>query len=219
LLVWGTSKRQPGPATEFAQWAHFVTTDEFRWSHLVASIGGQTAGVVGTVALTALMLLRGAPVARSAIGLLLHLVGSSLMLTGFGIAAFAQPAIGELHRREPGLAKEMYDAVYSPAAFVVLLTGLTLFSFSTVATGSALRSTAGVPRWVGRVYAVAGPVFGVVGFLVGTFQTIGAVALATAAAVAAQRLRVGAAAAHRGSRAPGGQPLRRRTAQAAARPS
>ncbi len=193
LLVWGTWKRQPSPASEFGQWAGFVTTDAFRWSHLVVSIGGQTAGVVGTVALTALMVVRGAPTGRSAVGLLMYLTGSSLMLSGFGIAAFAQPAIGDLHRREPALAHDLYDAVYSPTAFVVLLTGLALFSFSTVATGSALGSSSGVPRWAARTYAAAGPLFGVVGFLFGTFQTVGALALATAGVVAARTLDPAAA--------------------------
>jgi len=188
LLVWGTWKRQPSPATEFARWAEFVTTEEFRWAHLVVSIGGQTAGVIGTAALTALVISRGAPVGRSALGLVLHLTGSSLMLSGFGVAAFAQPAIGRLHERHPVLAEEMYDAVYSPAAFVVLLTGLVLFSFSTVATGSALRQAAGVPTWVGRTFAVAGPVFGVIGFLFGTFQTVGALALAAAGSAAVLNL-------------------------------
>lgn len=201
LLVWGTRERQPSPGTEFARWAAFVTTDEFRWAHLVASIGGQAAGMVGTAALTALVVTRGAPVGRSALGLLMHLTGSSLMLSGFGIAAFAQPAIGDLHGRHPGLAQDLYDAVYSPTAFVVLLTGLALFSFSTVATGSAMRLTAGMPRWAGLGYAVAGPLFGVVGFLFGPFQTLGALALVAAGAVAAREL-----AAAPGRRAAAGAP-------------
>jgi hypothetical protein len=146
LLLWGTWERQPSPSTEFARWAQFVSTEEFRWSHLVASIGGQTAGMLGTAALTALMVARGASVGRSAAGLLLFLSGSGLMLAGFGIAAFAQPVVGQLYESRPRLAEEMYHALYSPSVFVVLLTGLALFSLSTVPTGSALASVLDVPR-------------------------------------------------------------------------
>jgi hypothetical protein len=191
LLLWGTWNRQPSPSTEFADWARFVSTDEFRWSHLVASIGGQTVGMIGTAALTALMVARGASIGRGAVGLFMFLTGSGLMLTGFGIAAFAQPAVGQLHQSQPGLAEEMYHALYSPSAFVVLLTGLALFSFSTLPTGSALASLLDVPRWAARLYTVAGPVFGVVGFLLDPFQTLGALALAVASAVAAIHLTVG----------------------------
>jgi hypothetical protein len=191
LLVWGTWKRQPSPSTQFAQWADFVLTDHFLWSHLIASIGGQTVGMVGVTALTALAVVRGAPIRPAAVGLLLYLLGSGLMLSGFGVAAFTQPAIGELHESQPAVATQLYDAVYGPAAFVVLLTGLALFSFSTVATGAALAASGGVPRWTGRVYAVAGPVFGVVGFLFGTFQTLGALALALASATTAITLNAG----------------------------
>jgi len=188
LLMWGTRERQPSPTTDFAQWARFVSTDELRWSHLIASIGGQTAGVIGTAALTALIVTRGAPVGRSAVGLLLHLSGSSLMLSGFGIAAFAQPAIGRLHATQPRTAEELYHAVYDPAAFVVLLTGLALFSLSTVATGSALTATPEIPRWAGRLFMLAGPLFGIIGFLFGTFQTVGSLTLAVASALAAVKL-------------------------------
>ena len=193
LLVWATWQRQPSPSTHFAEWARFVSSDEVLWSHLVASIGGQTAGAIGSTALTALLVVRGAPIGWSAVGLFLHLAGSGLMLSGFGVAAFAQPAIGELHQRRPGLAEAMYHAVYSPAAFVVLLTGLALFSFSTLATGAALVTAPGVPRWSGRLYALSGPVLGVVGFLFGTFQTIGGLALAAASARAAIALNPAAA--------------------------
>jgi hypothetical protein len=188
LLLWATWKRQPSPSTQFAEWAEFVSTDQFLWSHLVASIGGQTVGMIGITALTGLAAQRGAPIRPAGVGLVLHLAGSGLMVSGFGVAAFAQPAIGQVHEQQPEVAEQLYHAVYGPTAFVVLLTGLALFSFSTVATGAALTASGAVPRWTGRMYAVAGPVFGVVGFLFGTFQTVGALALAAAGATAAIKL-------------------------------
>jgi hypothetical protein len=56
-----------------------------------------------------------ASAAKPAIGLLPHLAGSSLMLAGFGVAAFTQPAIGRLHERQPALAEELYHAVHTPS--------------------------------------------------------------------------------------------------------
>lgn len=188
LLLWSTWQRQPSPSTQFAEWSQFVTTAHFEWSHLVASIGGQAGAVVGTAALTAILLSNGAPAGRTVIGLVSHLAGSSLMLAGFGIAAFAQPAIGRLHERQPALAEEMYHAVYTPVTLVTLLTGLALFSLSTIAIGSALLSLPGMRAWVGHTYAAAGPVFGIVGFVFGTFQTLGALALVVAGGMTAAAL-------------------------------
>ena len=54
-----------------------------------------------------------------------------------------------------------------------------------------MASVPELPRWAGRLYAVAGPVFGVVGFLLSPFQTLGALALVAATAAAALRLAVG----------------------------
>jgi hypothetical protein len=188
LLVWGTWERQPTPSTEFAEWSRFVTTDNFLWSHVIASIGGQTAAIVAAAALAALLLLRGAPTGRTVTGLVMHLVGSGLLLAGFGTAAFAQPAIGELHASDPGLAEIVYGAVYSPLAIALLLLGAALFGLSTLWTGSALTSLPEVPNLAGRLYAAAGPTFAVVGFFIGPVQTLGALLFVVSGVLVARAL-------------------------------
>ena len=188
LLLWGTWERQPSPSTELAEWSRFVTTDDFFWAHLAASIGGQTAALLATASLSIILLSRGAPAGRTVTGMLLHLTGSGLLLAGFGVAAFTQPAIGELHTEHPGLAERMYDAVYSPVAIVTLLVGAALFGLSTLWTGSALAALDEVPTVAGRLYGAAGPTFAVVGFLVGPVQTLGALLFLVSGVMVAKAL-------------------------------
>lgn len=197
LLIWGTWERQPSPDSELAAWSGFVTTDGFLWSHVVASIGGQTAAMVGAAALAAVLLVRGAPTGRTVTGLVLHLSGSGLLLAGFGTAAFAQPAIGELYSADPTLADQMYGDVYSPLAISALLLGAALFGLSTLWSGSALATLVGVPTAAARLYAAAGPTFAVVGFFIGVVQTLGALLLVVSGVLVARAL----------SRGPGGAAL------------
>ena len=185
LLLWGTWERQPTPSTHFADWSDFVTTDLFLWNHLVASIAGQAAAVVGTAGLTIHLLLRGAR--RTAVtGFVLHALGSGLLLAGFGVAAFAQPAIGALHAEHPQLAEDLYNDVYSPIAIVVLLSGAALFGLSTIWTGLAVKRLGIVPTWAAVLLLVAGPMFAVIGFFLGAVQSAGAVALLVGGAVVAR---------------------------------
>lgn len=184
LLVWGTWERQPDPTTQFGDWSEFVSTDEFLVSHLTVSIGGQTAAILGTAALTFLLLSVGAHARRALTGFALHTVGSGLLLAGFGIAAFAQPAIGGLQAEHPEIAQQTYDAVFTPLAITTLLAGAALFGLSTIWTGLALgRHVAPWARWA---YVAAGPLFAIVGFFIGTVQTIGALALAVAGTAVAR---------------------------------
>jgi len=101
LLVWtvflflGTITHQPDPRTDFAGFAGYVTTTEFLLSHLVTSIVGAAFGVLALFALFTFLALR----VRSrlaALGLCLAVVGNLMVTAIFGMAAFAQPAVGRL---------------------------------------------------------------------------------------------------------------------------
>ncbi len=186
LLLWGAWERQPDPTSRFADWADFVSTDEFLWNHVVVSIAGQTAAVVATAALTLVLLTAGARSGRALTGFTLHAVGSGLLLAGFGIAAFAQPAIGALHDEHPAIAQEMYDAVFTPLTITTLVTGAALYGLSTIWTGLALRSLTEVPTWARWLYVASGPLFAIVGFFIGAVQMLGALAFAVAGVVVAR---------------------------------
>ena len=47
LLFLGTITHQPDTQTDFAGFAAYVTTPQFLWSHLIASIAGAAIGSVG----------------------------------------------------------------------------------------------------------------------------------------------------------------------------
>src|SRR5262252_4912164 len=100
LLCVGTLKEQPHWQTQPAAWSRFVTTPEFLASHLVASILGAAIGALGMVALGAVLARRGHP----AIGLATMVTGvvaNVLTASAFGVAAFAQPALGRNYLAHP----------------------------------------------------------------------------------------------------------------------
>src|SRR5580765_3093009 len=97
LLFLGTITHQPDPRTEFASFAEYVSTTEFLISHLVSSIVGAAFGVLGLVALFTFLALR----VRSrlaVVGLCMAVVGNVMVTAIFGMAAFAQPAVGRLYQ-------------------------------------------------------------------------------------------------------------------------
>src|SRR3954471_18080419 len=93
LLFLGTLTHQPVYQTHFAAWTKYVTTDGFLISHLINSIVRAAGVAVAFVSLAITLFFRGAP--RLATGsLVTSLVGNVFVVAVFGIAAFAQPAIG-----------------------------------------------------------------------------------------------------------------------------
>jgi hypothetical protein len=51
MLFAGTPTHQPDAQTQFPEFAKYVTTSEFLWSHLINSITGAAIGSIGVVAL------------------------------------------------------------------------------------------------------------------------------------------------------------------------
>src|SRR5690349_14858329 len=93
LLVIGTLTHQPPYQTRFGAWSHYVTTSGFLVSHLVASILGAAIGVLGFVALAVVLADHGR-FRAALVGLVTTVIASIFLAAVFGIAAFAQPAIG-----------------------------------------------------------------------------------------------------------------------------
>src|SRR5438445_618602 len=91
------STRSRNPCTKcWRDCSRFVPTTEFLISHLVASILAAGFGILGIVALAVLLASRGS-VRLGVSALVTGVIGNTLLTSVFGIAAYAQPAIGRLY--------------------------------------------------------------------------------------------------------------------------
>jgi len=183
-LFFGTLTHQPPPQTDLAGWSRYVTTDEFLLSHIVFSILGAAVGAIGAVALGAVLIERGSArlgIAGLLTGVSANVIGSSI----FGIAAFAQPAIGRLYLS--GLtetAQEVYyDAAQGAPLLVVAGVFLVLIVTSFIVFGVGFARLHLMPRLPGIGYAVSGPLFAVIGFALDNWiQSVAAVLMTASAA-------------------------------------
>lgn len=163
LLFLGTLTHQPDPQTAFADFAAYVTTTQFLVSHLVASIGGAAIGSIGVIGL--MLYLQDSKVARRAItGMAATVAGNTLNSSIFGVAAFAQPAMGRIALAGGQNALDFYNQVYAVPLFGTAVVALLLFIAGGVFTGSAIAACGRWPRWTGWVYAVT-----TVGFVLSNF--------------------------------------------------
>ena len=176
LTLWATFEHQPDPTEQFTSWARFVTTDDFLATHLVGSILGQAIGILGAAALTAAVL-DGSGRTRAAItGFTLTVLGAAGLIAGFGVAAFAQPAVGHLELQSMTGARAVYDDVYGIPTLVTLIGGTLLFSVASIYLARAAVAIHGVPRWAAITFGASGPLIGILGVMVGPLQTLGSLA-------------------------------------------
>jgi hypothetical protein len=99
LLALSTLTHQPDYTTDFAGYADYVTSTVFVLSHLVASILGAAIGLLGLIALFILLASgRGSRLALA--GLVTSVIATVLTTSVFGVAAFAQPAIGRAYLQD-----------------------------------------------------------------------------------------------------------------------
>ncbi len=103
----------------------------------------------------------------------------------FGIAAFAQPAIGRLYLSgQTQTARDVYyDAAQGTPMVVVALVFIVLLVASFIVFGVAFARLELMPRWAGIGYAVSGPLFAVIGFALDNWIQSVAAILMTASAV------------------------------------
>jgi hypothetical protein len=106
----------------------------------------------------------------------------------FGVAAFAQPAIGRAYLAgRPEEAVAINGDVYGPPLFATALPGLLLFALGIALSGTAVARSGWLPRWAGVGLALGGVLFAVVGFLVGPIQPVGAALMAVSSGWIAYR--------------------------------
>ena len=183
-LFAGTITHQPPPQTDLAGWSRYVTTDEFLFSHIAFSIGGSVFGAIGAASLGILLMERGS-VKLGLAGLLTGVSANVIGPSIFGIAAFAQPAIGRFYLSgHQDLAPNLYlDAAQGTPMVVVALVFIVLLVTSFIVFGVAFARFRLLPRWAGIGYAVSGPLFAVVGFALDNWIQSVAAVLMTGSAV------------------------------------
>ena len=171
VTIPATLTQQPDADTDFAAYADYVTTTRFLVGHLVGSIGGTVLGILGIVGLA--VILAHTRVARAALAAAtVAIVGSGLLLPVFGVAAFAQPAIGNAAQAGLAGAQQIDSDVYGPMIIAVGVSAAFVFTVGLAWLGIAVARSGHFPRWSGWLLSLAGPFIGL-GFLVELAQPIG----------------------------------------------
>jgi hypothetical protein len=189
-MFFSTLTHQPDPQTAFADFAAYVTTNQFLVSHLVGSIAGAAIGSIGVIAL--MLHLQGSKVEGRAItGMVATVTGNTLVTAIFGVAAFAQPAMGRLYFAGQQNALDFYNQVYAGPLFGTALAGLLLFVVGGVFTGIAIAASGCLPRWAGWLYGVTSVGFVLSNFLLPAGMTVmSALLFAATIAIAWSAMRV-----------------------------
>jgi hypothetical protein len=182
LLFYATFTHQPDYRTRFGDWSRYVTTTSFLVGHLVGSILGAAIGILGFVCMSVLLIERGAPrLGLSA--LITAVVGAVFTNAIFGVAAFAQPAIGRAYLAGHGDAAALYNDVNGGPLLGMAVIGVLSLSTALILYGIAVIRTGLASKWAGWALAVGGPTFAILGVaLADIVQTVGAILLAIGAA-------------------------------------
>lgn len=132
----------------------------------VSSIVGLGLGTLGVVVL-GVLLPSGQRPKTAPTAMVAHLLGASGVFALFGLAAFAQPAMGRSFAGQTE-ARAWYDAVFTqPATLVPALVSLMIFSMAALTLGFALTAVPRVPWCAAIACGVSGPLIGALGVAVG----------------------------------------------------
>lgn len=186
LLFLGTLTHQPDPQTAFGDFATYVTTNQFLLSHLLNSIVGAAIGSIGVIGLM-LLLQETKAIGKALTGMVATVAANTLTSSIFGVAAFAQPAMGQAFLAGQDNAIDFYNQVYAPPLFVTALVALLLFIVGGVFTGMAIASNERWPRWTGWVYAATTVGFVLSNFLLPVGQSLSSALLFVVTVVVAWR--------------------------------
>jgi hypothetical protein len=171
MLFLGTLTHQPDPQTAFDDFADYVTTNQFLYSHLLNSILGAALGSIGVIGL--MLYLQDSKVSGKAItAMVLTVTANTLTASIFGVAAFAQPAMGRLFLAGQANALDFYNNVYAAPLFITALASLVLFIAGGIFAGIAITRSGRWPRWTGWVYAICTTGFVLSNFLFPVGQSV-----------------------------------------------
>jgi uncharacterized membrane protein len=111
--------------------------------------------------------------------------GNTMTSSIFGVAAFAQPAMGREFLAGQQNALDFYNQVYAAPLFGMAIVSLLLFIIGGIFAGIAITASGRFPRWVGWVYAICPFGFAISNFSVPVGQTPFSALLFVATAVMA----------------------------------
>jgi hypothetical protein len=180
LLLLATLTHQPPYQTQFGAWSRYVTTPQFLLSHLVGSILGGALGILGFVGLGLLLVgQEDHRTRRRAVpGVVCSVIGNVFITAVFGIAAFAQPAIGRSYLAGHSDVRALYDDVNGVPLLVTALCGVLLLSLGVALLGLGVVRSRVAPAMAGWSLVVGAPVFAIIGVvLADVVQTVGAAML------------------------------------------
>jgi len=170
----GTLSSQPDyhKAALFPAYARYIHTPSFLASHLGASLLGTGIGLLGFTALFVYLAARQSGISVAAF--VSTILGSIYMAAVFGVAAFAQPAIGKAFLAGNHDAISLNASVYGTPLNVTVGVALALFFAGAVLFAIAIARSGSLPRKAGTLFAAAIPVFAI-GSITGTvLASIGA---------------------------------------------
>jgi MFS family permease len=177
LLAVSTITHQPDYKTDFPAYARYVTTSQFLFSHLIASIAGAGFGLVGAAGLFILADEVAPRLARW--GFVLWAFAQVGLASVFGVAAFFQPAIGRAFLDGGGdVAVAINEDVYGGPLMVMVGLSLLLFIVGGILLGVAASRV--LPRWAGLTFAGSVVLFVLTFLLFDVIQPVGGLGIALA---------------------------------------
>lgn len=156
----GTLSSQPDYNKNFPAYARYISTGHFLASHLAASLLGTGIGLLGFTALFVYLASDrgpGVPVAA----FVTMILGNISLVALFGVAAFAQRAIGKAFLAGHRDVIALNSSVYGTPLNVTAAVGLVLFVAGAILFGIAIGRSSSLPRNAGILFAVSFPLFAI----------------------------------------------------------
>jgi hypothetical protein len=175
----GTLSSQPDykKAGEFPAYARYISTSKFLASHLLASILGTGIGLLGFTALFVYLVSRSRPgVSLGAFAT--TVLGSMGLVALFGVAAFAQRAIGKAFLAgHHEVIKSLNSAIYSTPLEVTSGVGIGLVLVGMILFAVAISASQTLPKAAGVLLGVWFPIFAIGSIMGNALDSVGSLTL------------------------------------------